>query len=171
MIVPERPTQADSKLLENIERFRVSCCLFECVVGSGCRVAVVIKSAAVECIAPGARDGIYKTGRASIERRIGTERDLKFFNCIFSIEVRYPVAPDNIGKVIVRRVGSVDGKGRRPVSVGISGILPALLPGRRITPKLTFHQLSAFHSDGVFLQLTSLPLLRWRLQGSSFRSA
>src|SRR6202044_3718832 len=79
-----RTTDAGAELLQSILRFRKTAGFVEGVVGPGRGVAIVIKRTAVEGVATRSRDCIYEACSPAIDRRVGTYRDLKLLDRIFT---------------------------------------------------------------------------------------
>src|SRR6202044_737660 len=127
--MPDRTAHSGAELLQSILGFGETVGLVERVVDSGRRVPVVIKRAAVERVASRPRDRIYKARSASINRRVRAHRNLKLLYRVLAKEVRDTVTAYNVGEVVARGVASVNSEGIGAVSIGVSRIFPALLPG------------------------------------------
>src|SRR5271165_2336349 len=129
MVGPDRPTQSGAELLQSIFRFRKAVCLIDCVVGSRRGVPVVIERAAVERVASRPGYGVDEARSTSIDGRVGADRDLELLDRVLAVQVGNAVTADDVGKEVAGGIGSVHGERIRAISIGVSGVLAALLSG------------------------------------------
>src|ERR1039458_10575259 len=127
--MPDRAAQPCAELLQSIFRSREARGFIESIVGSGRGVPIVIKRIAVEGVASRSRHRVYEARSPTVDRGVGTHRDLKLLDRVLSVQVRDTVAAYNVGKVVAGRIRSVHSEGVGTIAIRVSRVFTALLPG------------------------------------------